>query len=176
MPEAHPCSGPICSKGPWGPSMPRDHPCQGHLSLPSAKSSRRHMWFHPCRMSINAQGPSMSRAIHAEGPSMPKAHLCLGLIHLEGPWKPIHAEGIFISRAHGGPSMPWRGPNPVQGAFIPRAHGSLSIPSFLHAEGPSLPREHPSQGPMGAHPYLGPIHGEGPTLRRVHPSRGPVHA
>ena len=126
MPEAHPCSGPICSKGPWGlpcletiyaggPSLLRAHQSRGPMEGLPFLETIHVKGIYPCPApnhpdgtcgSIHAEGPSMPRAhqcqgaIHAESPSMPKAHLCLGLIHLEGPWKPIHAEGLFISRAH----------------------------------------------------------------------------
>ena len=139
--EVHPCRGLIHPQGPWGHYMLR---------------------------SIPAHGPSILRALR--GPSSPE-HIHPEDSSPNGPWGPIHpcplpiyAEGLSISGAHGGPTMPKA--NPL-GQSIPRVHGD-----------PSMCMAHPSRGPIGFHPYpkthgpifSGPIYSERLSLPRSHTS------
>ena len=85
-----------------GPSMPRSHPCQRPIRAHCPSVPRAH-GPHPCSEPIHAKNIDPCPApnhpddpcgpIHAQGRSMPKAHPCLGLIHLKGRRKLIHTQG-----------------------------------------------------------------------------------
>ena len=112
---------------------------------------------------------------NTQGPSTPRAHPCPGSIYLEGhqyllsranPFRGhIYADDPSLPGAH-----PSRGPIGHRAPSMPMTHHCLEpIDANDPAEGPSLPRAHPSilrvyGGPLTPrlHPYLRPIHTEGP--------------